>query len=104
MPEEFLKSIKEASFSSLYFVTSLHFNFLKILVMPARLTQDLRNTIQSLLQRGHSFSKIKSMYPGVGSSTLTRLRKLYCPKLTTPLGGRPKKFGGKTISRVSREL
>ncbi|GAN00761.1 hypothetical protein MAM1_0002c00183 [Mucor ambiguus] len=62
--------------------------------MPARLTQDLRNTIQSLLQRGHLFSKTKSMYPRVGSSTLTRLRKLYCPKLlASPPGGRPKRLG-----------
>ncbi|KAK4520233.1 uncharacterized protein ATC70_008365 [Mucor velutinosus] len=72
--------------------------------MPARLTQDLRNTLQSLLQRGLSFSKIKSLYPGVGNSTLTRLRKLYCPDPARPLGGRPKKLGAKTMSLVSRGL
>ncbi|KAK4515296.1 uncharacterized protein ATC70_002906 [Mucor velutinosus] len=72
--------------------------------MPARLTQDLRNILQSLLQRGRSFSKIKKLYPGVGNSTLTRLRKLYCPDPAGPLGGRPKKLGAKTMSLVSRGL
>ncbi|KAK4519150.1 NADP-dependent glutamate dehydrogenase [Mucor velutinosus] len=72
--------------------------------MPARLTQDLRNTLQSLLQRGLSFSKIRNLYSGVGNSTLTRLRKLYCPDTARPLGGRPKKLGAKTMSLVSREL
>ncbi|KAK4515261.1 uncharacterized protein ATC70_002871 [Mucor velutinosus] len=72
--------------------------------MPARLTQDLRNTLQSLLQRGLSFSKIRYLYPGVGNSTLTRLRKLYCPDPARPLGGSPKKLGAKTMSLMSREL
>ena len=72
--------------------------------MPARLPQDMRNNIQSLLQRGLYFSKIRTMHPKVGNSTLTKLKKLYSRDSSKPIGGRPKKLSGKTISRVSRQL
>lgn len=72
--------------------------------MPARLPQDTRNNILSLLQQGVSFSKIKAKYPGVGNSTLTRLRALRSGDSARHIGGRPKKLGDKTMSLVSRGL
>ena len=72
--------------------------------MPARLTQEVHNAIQSLLQSGVSFSNIKKIYPKVGNSTLTRLRKHYLGEQPRTPAGRPRIIDNRTMSLVSRQL
>jgi hypothetical protein len=65
----------------------LHSSENSIMVRPIPKEREL--AIIDLLQYGSSYSKVKSRFPGTGSSTITRTRKKYLLLENRPSEGRP---------------
>ena len=60
------------------------------------LSSTLKQTILSLLNSHHSYTKIEAI-TGVGRSTISRLASKNCSSLTKSLGGRPSKLSTTNI-------